>query len=203
MLVDAKKMGFDAFYGLMVQAIIPRPIAWVLSENADHSFNVAPFSFFNGVSSEPPLIMISVGWKDDKTRKDTWVNIDARDAFVVHLPPVESARAVVATSATLPPGRSEIDLAGLKTVAVDGMRLPRLEGPKAAFFCRKHKIIEVGDERQGLILGEIAHLWLDDGVVSVRDGRATVDVKGLDPLARLGGKGYAGLGPVFEIVRPK
>jgi flavin reductase (DIM6/NTAB) family NADH-FMN oxidoreductase RutF len=188
----------DAFYALMIQTIIPRPIAWVLTRNSNNTYNVAPFSFFNGVASEPPLLMISVGWKDDITRKDTWVNIEERDHFVVHIPPVEMARSVVATSKALPFNQSEMDFAKLKTVPVEGEELPRLKGPKAALFCRKHMIMEVGTERQGLILGEIRKIWMDEKAIQTKDGRTYFNPKKINPLSRLGS-----LGRVINIKRPK
>jgi flavin reductase (DIM6/NTAB) family NADH-FMN oxidoreductase RutF len=193
----------DVFYSLMSQVIIPRPIAWVLTQNPNNTFNVAPFSFFNGVASDPPILMISVGWKDEGIRKDTWVNIDERNDFVVHIPPAEMGDSVVATSKTLPFNESEADLGRLKMIPVEGEKLPRLEGPKAALFCRKHKIIEVGADRQGLILGEIMKIWVDDAAVTPRKEKFSVDPKKLNPLSRLGGQGYGLLGEVINISRPK
>jgi len=203
MIIEYDPSRSNAFYFAMIQTIIPRPIAWVLSKNPNGSHNVAPFSFFNGVTSEPPIIMISVGWKDDATRKDTWVNIEERNDFVVHIAPVEQATFVVATSVTLPLDQSEIDYAHLTTIPVEGMPLPRLEGPKVAFFCQKYKIIEVGTEQQGLILGEIKKIWIDDSAVSKKGDRVRIDPKVINPLARLGGKEYSQLGDIFSVDRPK
>ena len=203
MIFDAATLGADAFYPLMLQTIVPRPIAWVLSRNAGGTFNVAPFSFFNGVSSEPPLLMISVGRRDDGTQKDTWANIAAREDFVVHVPPVEQVAAVVATSAPLPAGASELDFARLETARVEGETLPRLVGPKAAMFCRKHRIVEMGGEGMGVIFGEVRRLWVDDAAVTIAGGRTKIDPAALDPLARLGGKTYSGLGKVFDVERPR
>ena len=203
MIFDAAALGPARFYPLMLQTIVPRPIAWVLSPNADGTFNVAPFSFFNGVSSEPPLLMISVARRDDGARKDTWTNIAERDEFVVHIPPVSQAAAVVATSASLPAGVSELDVARLETARVDGETLPRIVGPRAALFCRRHRIVEMGEEGVGVIFGEIRRLWVEDAAVTIAGGRTTIDPAALDPLSRLGGKGYAGLGTVFEMERPR
>ena len=201
MIFDSAALSADAFYAVMIQALIPRPIAWVLSRNGDGTFNVAPFSFFNGVSSEPPVLMISVGWKDDGTRKDTWTNIAERSNFVVHIAPAAMARQVVATSAALPHGESEVDYAGLSTVAVEGEDLPRIEGTRAAFFCSRRQIIEVGD--QALILGDVRRIWLDDRAVRVEGKRIHVNPAEIGPLARLGGRAYTGLGTIFEVERPK
>ena len=89
-------------YGLMTQTIIPRPIAWILTDNGDQSFNLAPFSFFNGVSSTPPLLSVSIGHKSDGTKKDTWLNIESRSHFIVHIPPAHLATSVTKTAEPLP-----------------------------------------------------------------------------------------------------
>ena len=76
--IDLAALGPAQVYGLMTQTLIPRPIAWVLSENSDGGLNLAPFSYFNAVCSSPPLVMISVGKKPDGSFKDTRVNIEGR-----------------------------------------------------------------------------------------------------------------------------
>ena len=200
-MLDSVTSSPGAFYSVLLQTLIPRPIAWVLSRNGNGTFNVAPFSFFNGVSSEPPVLMISVGRKDDDSRKDTWANIAERSDFVVHIAPAGMARAVVETSAPLPNGESEVDLARLVTVPVEGEPLPRIEGPRAAYFCGRREIIEVGE--QALILGNIRRIWLDDAAVRREGGRIRVDPLALDPLARLGGQAYSGLGKIFDVERPR
>jgi flavin reductase (DIM6/NTAB) family NADH-FMN oxidoreductase RutF len=203
MIIEQKKLSSDDFYRIMIQAIIPRPIAWVLSRNSNGSFNVAPFSFFNGVASEPPILMISVAQKEEGVRKDTWINIEARREFVVHIPPGEMADAVVATSKALPHGESEIDLAELKTAVVEGWSLPRIQGPRLAMLCEKHQIIEVGTEPTGLILGELRAIWVDDAIVTTEKGRPAIDPHQINPLARLGGPSYGTLGDIFTVNRPK
>lgn len=202
MLLKQADYSSDAFYHLMIQSIIPRPIAWVLSENSDGSYNVAPFSFFNGVSSEPPLLMISIGWKDETTRKDTWINIQERSHFVVHIPSVSQAEAMVATSKTLAAGESEVDFAKLATMRMPGYQLPRIAGPKIAMFCEKHTIIEMGTERIGMVIGEIKSIWVDDDAVQIKGQRVHIDSKKIDPLSRLGGLEYGALGQRLHIRRP-
>jgi len=201
MIVHSGAVSSNTFYAVMLQAIIPRPIAWVLTRNPDDSYNVAPFSFYNGVSAEPPVLMISVGWKDEGVRKDTWTNILERNDFVVHVPPADMATEMVATSAPLAHGVSELEHAGLGTVPVDGEALPRLDGPRAAFFCTRREIVEVGE--QALILGTVRKIWLDDGAARAEGGRVIVDPVALAPLTRLGGKWYGDLGRLFEMELPK
>jgi flavin reductase (DIM6/NTAB) family NADH-FMN oxidoreductase RutF len=189
-------------YHLMIQTIVPRPIAWVLSDNGDDSFNLAPFSYFNGICSAPPLCMISVGHKRDGSKKDTWRNIEERDDYVLHIGSTEHAEMISATSASLPHGDSEITANELSTTPLDGSRLPRLVGPRVAFACRKHRILELGDGPQGVIFGEITAAWIDDAVVLEAGDKPRLDPRKLDPLSRLGGNDYGVLGDVRSVERP-
>ncbi len=203
MLVNCLQQSSSKNYYTLTQTVIPRPIAWVLSNNGNGTFNLAPFSFFNVVSSDPAILMLSVGWKDEQTRKDTWVNIDARDHFVVHIPSVEHLVPMVASSATLAHGVSEVDQLGLSLEKVDGQPMPKLKGPKVAFFCEKYRIEEIGKDRQGMILGRINSIWIDDSVVKTNNGKTIIDPKAIDPLARLGGSNYAGLSELIIKQRPE
>ncbi len=203
MLINCSKQTSTQNYFTLTQTIIPRPIAWVLSDNGDGGYNLAPFSFFYAVASEPPIIMLSVGWKDEQTRKDTWVNIEERRHFVVHIPSVEHLEPMVASSATLAHGISEVEQLHLSLEKVEGQALPKLKGPKVAFFCEKYRIEEIGGEQQGLILGKINYIWVDDSVVVNKDGRTSIDPQGIDPLARLGGAFYAGLSQIISQKRPE
>ena len=219
MLIDFANLSPSQAYFAMIQAIIPRPIAWVLSDNGPARpgaaitagtnagpYNLAPFSFFNGVSGEPPMLMISVGRKPDGAKKDTWVNIEERGDFVVHIPPRDLAAKMVATSATLPHGESEVTRAGLTTAPVDGWRLPRIVGPRVAIGCVRHVIIEVGapgeNETQGLILGRVKGIWVDDAAGALADGKITINAASVDPVARLGGAEYVLFGEKMTIPRP-
>jgi flavin reductase (DIM6/NTAB) family NADH-FMN oxidoreductase RutF len=202
MIFDCRQHSSDQNYFTLIQTVVPRPIAWVLSDNGNGSYNLAPFSFFNAIASEPPLIMLSVGWKDEAVRKDTWVNIDERRDFVVHIPSVGQMKDVVNSSATLAHGVSEVELLNLSVEKMEGQRLPKVAGPKIALFCEKYRIEEIGGEQQGLILGKVNQIWYSDDIVKVKDGRMSIDPKGLGPLARLGGSSYASLGEVLYMKRP-
>ena len=202
MFIDCSKQSSSQNYFTLIQTVIPRPIAWVLSDNGNGTYNLAPFSFFNAVASNPPLIVLSIGWKDELTRKDTWVNIQERKDFVVHIPSVENIKEVAGSSATLAHGVSEIDQLHLPLEKVEGQRLPKLKGPKVALFCEKFSIQEIGGDQQGLILGKINHMWFHDSIVKESSGRLTIDPKVLNPLARLGGPHYAGLDEILSMKRP-
>lgn len=203
MVIDFKHLTANQAYFAIIQAVIPRPIAWVLSDSGNGSFNLAPYSFFTGVCGDPPLIMLSIGRKPDGSRKDTWVNIEDRTDFVIHIAPSDLAPSLVASAATLPHGESELDASGLKTVAVPGWRLPRIIGPRLAMLCTRHAIHEVGNEQQGLILGQVQAMFVDDEAGSQVGERLVIDPKKIDPLSRLGGSEYATLGEIQTHQRPR
>jgi len=201
--IDLSTLSKGQVYRLMIQTIVPRPVAWVLSDSGEGRLNLAPFSYFNGITGDPPIIMISVGHRNDGSKKDTWRNIEERDELVVHIPATGLAQVVTATSASLPHGESELDPSGLETTALAGFRLPRVVGPRVAFGCRKHRIIELGAARQGVIFAEIVCAWIDDEIVSGDASAPRIDASRLEPLARLGGNDYGSLGEIFTVERPK
>lgn len=203
MIIDLAEYSAGKIYNLFIQTIIPRPVAWVLTDNGNDTYNLAPISYFNGISSSPPLIMISVGKKPDGSLKDTWLNIAERDHFVIHIAHRELAEQVTASSRTLPHGESEVDLLGLQTVPFGNFSLPRLVTPRIAFACEKHEIFELGSVPQGVILGRVLAVHLDESIATMSEGRLKVDARKLDPLARLGGNEYGLLGDIIEVERPK
>ncbi|GAB4351118.1 MAG: flavin reductase family protein [Gammaproteobacteria bacterium] len=204
MYIDLQTLPPAQVYFNMIQTLIPRPIAWVLSENEGGDYNLAPFSYFNAVCSDPPLVMISVGKQPDGSLKDTRVNIEARRDFVIHIVHREQLEAMNASSATLPPGVSEVSELGLATSPMEGSRLPRLTDCRVAYACRLHEILEIGNGPQSLILGRVNGIHIDDAIVSVNEkGRLKVDAAALDPLGRLGASEYVTFGEVIRLARPE
>ncbi len=201
MYVDLDELPKGDVYRLMIQTIVPRPVAWVLSDNGNGSFNLAPFSYFTGVTSDPPLLMLSVGKKRDGARKDTWTNIESREEFVVHIADADLAPQVTATAAGLAWGESELDLVRLDTIPFEGCSLPRLADAKIAFACRRHCIVEVGHVPQGVVFGEIVRAYIADDLATVKNAEIHVDALRLNPLARLGGDDYGVLGEVRTVDR--
>lgn len=204
MLIDFAELSPNRIYFSLIQTIIPRPIAWVLSKNEDGGLNLAPFSYFNAVCSDPPLVMLSVGKKSDGAPKDTRENILQREAFVVHIPHVAQAAQVNATSRELPSSVSELAELGLETEPFGAFELPRLRACRAALACRRFQVIELGSLPQALILGRVEAIYLDDDIAAVdASGRLRIDAARLDPLSRLGGDDFSGLGEIFSIQRPR
>jgi flavin reductase (DIM6/NTAB) family NADH-FMN oxidoreductase RutF len=199
MILSFKDLSPDQVYYTLIQSIVPRPIAWVLSEHENGKLNLAPFSFFNGVSGNPPLISLAIGQKEDGTHKDTWRNIEERSNFVIHIPHREMAEAVTASAASLKTGESELELLNLKTTPVDGWPLPRLEMSRIALLCERYAIHITGDGPRGLILGKVLAAYIDDGIATQEGKRLTINAKSLDPVARLGGNDYATLGDILTV----
>ncbi len=203
MIISFDTLSPDKVYFTMIQTLLPRPVAWVLSENPDRSFNLAPFSYFNAICSDPPLIMLSIGVRPDGSPKDTRLNIEVGKDFVVHLAHREMAALVTQTSATLPRGESELDRAGLETCEFPGNRLPRLKDCRIAYACKLHDLQEIGNAPQALIIAEVTQVFVDDAVVEQDSkGRVRVLAEKVDPIARLGGGEYATFGEKIDIPRP-
>lgn len=204
MIIDFAKLSANHIYHCLTQTLIPRPIAWVLTENPSGDFNLAPFSYFTAICSDPPLIMLSVGQKPDGNLKDTRVNVEARGHFVVHLVHRELAADMAETSRSLPFGDSELANVGLTLTQFEGFTLPRLAASRVAMACRVYEIQEIGLNRQALIFGEVKHLFIDDAAVSLdEEERLKVDGRVLDPVGRLGTDEYTTFGNILNIPRPK
>lgn len=208
MILSFSEMSTSQRYFAMTQVIIPRPIAWVLTQNSNNTMNLAPYSFFTGVCSDPPILMISVGKKtnegEEGTLKDTGSNILRSKMAVVHIASTEQLLGVNDSSASLLYGDSELDHCDLNTCAFDGMPLPRIQSSPVALFCKLHKMDEIGNAPQSVFYLEIETLFVDDSLLIENGGkRFLIDAQKLNPLARLGGSFYSSLGDILSARRPK
>ena len=191
-------------YFTMTQTLLPRPIAWLLSENDDAGYNLAPFSYFNAVCSDPPLVIVSIGKQEDGRDKDTIRNIRERHEFVIHIASVDQLAALNQSSATLPPGESEVDASNLELTQVKGFRMPRLSDCKIAYFCQRHDIQKIGrKQQQSLLFAEIREIYIADDCAEINEkGRLKVHADKVQPLSRLGASEYASFGEVQLAKRP-
>lgn len=203
MILDLETMTANAVYHTLTQTIIPRPVAWVLSENPAGDYNLAPFSYFTAVCSDPALIMFSIGpQKPDGSSKDTYANIMQKQRFVIHIANSAQVQQVTLSAASLPQGVSEIESCELALTAFEGAELPRVVGPKIALACTLYQHQDIGNNNQHLIFGKIEKIWLDDEVVSDDNGRLKIDAAAVDPIARLGGIDYELFGEILSVPRP-
>lgn len=203
MQINFANISSNQRYHLLTQTVIPRPIAWVLSENDDKSLNLAPFSFFNAMCSDPGLLVMSIGKKESGERKDTAVNLLSGRDFMVHIASAKQADILTQTAATLEYGVSELDSVDLELVEVSGSPIPRLKSCNVAYHCRLYEHHSVGPNQQVFIYAEVISLYLSDEVTRQDGERITVDANSVDPLARLGAAEYSGITPAFKVARPK
>ena len=187
MQLDPEKMAATAVYKLLIGCVVPRPIAWVSTVDADGVNNLAPFSFFMGVCGDPPTIAFSSGPREGQ-RKDTAVNAARAGEFVVNVVDDALAEAMNLTSGEYPPGVDEFALTGLTALPGVKVRAPRVAEAPISLECRLSQIIDVGRGPHQLVLGEIVYFHIRDELYDAETGR--VDMHHLHPVARLAGEMY-------------
>ncbi|WP_417559927.1 flavin reductase family protein [Marinomonas sp.] len=188
-------------YHLITQTITPRPIAWVMTKNENESFNLAPFSYFAPISSDPALLMVSIGNKATGIAKDTKYNLLREKECVLHIPSGDLINAVNESSASLSDGESELTRTCLSLTDFTET-LPRIAEAKVAIHCKLFDIHTLGNATFNAIYLEILDLYVDEDLVTEDKSRIFIDNKKLNPLARIGGDDYALLGETVTIKRP-
>lgn len=199
---DPKTIEERQNYKFLIGTIVPRPIAFVTSVAEDGTVNGAPFSYFNIVSSNPPMISVSVQRRNGE-EKDTARNIKQRKEFVVHIVDEENVEKINETAATLPANVSEIDRARLTLVESKKIATPGVKEAKVRFECVLETALELGEDGDvgvDLLIGKVVQYHVDEKVYQ-HNGR--IDVEKLGAVSRLAGQSYAKIGEMFEIVRPK
>jgi flavin reductase (DIM6/NTAB) family NADH-FMN oxidoreductase RutF len=201
MLLDFTALSARDAYAWLIGTITPRPIAWVATVSADGRPNLAPFSFFNGVTARPPTLMFSVANRHDGAKKDTIRNIEAVPEFVVNLVPFALGEQMSATSALLPPEESEFEQCGVAAAPSARVRPPRVAAAPVAFECALDRVVVIGDGplAANVVFGRILLAHVSDAALGA-DGRP--DPARLDLIGRLGGDRYARTREVFSIRRP-
>jgi flavin reductase (DIM6/NTAB) family NADH-FMN oxidoreductase RutF len=208
-MADAKADGFAHFdlgamaktdaYKLLVSTIMPRPIAWVVSRDAE-GLNAAPFSFFNVLSADPPLVAIGFGTPTDRDEKDTLANIRAQGEFVVNLVPEELAQAMNVTATNAPRGTDETRLAGLELVKCEVVNVPRIVGSPVGLECKLFQVIETGGSGT-IVLGRIVYAHVRESAFANLE-KLYVDPSKLRLIGRMhGAGGYCTTRDTFSIDR--
>ncbi len=191
----AEKESVD-LYRLMISVVVPRPIAWVSTKSAAGVLNAAPFSYFQALSSKPPMVMIAIGKKRGGAAKDTRQNIAETGEFVINIVSVPEGGRMVRTSNDYDADVSEFEEVGLTAVSSEVVTPPRIGESRVSMECKLDRIIEVGGS--SVCIGEVVLFHVKDEILAP-DG--TVDPRKLEPLGRLGGNCYAPLRDVLEIQR--
>jgi flavin reductase (DIM6/NTAB) family NADH-FMN oxidoreductase RutF len=163
MLFDLRSLPEKECYKLLAGIVVPRPIAWVVTTDRAGRPNAAPFSFFNVLSSDPPVVGFGVGRREGGKAKDTADNIQARGQFVVCVVSEETALAMNVTAVDFPPGTDELDLACLATAPSALVAPPRIGESPAALECERFQTIDLGAYE--LILGRVLAIHVRDDCV--------------------------------------
>ena len=199
------------FYGILLSAVGPRPIAWVSSVSASGQPNLAPFSFFNVVCANPPLLAFAPGMRAPKTAaaagepageaKNTLRNIRETGEFVINVVTYELAEAMNLTSGEYDASINEFEVAKLASAPSKLVRPLRVAESPVSFECKLHQILDFnpGPEGGSLVIGEIVSIHVDER--HLKEGR--LDRNSLDLIGRMGGMQYTRTTERFEMVRPK
>lgn len=176
----------DARYKLLTALVVPRPIAWVTSLGATGLTNAAPFSFFNVLGNDPPIVAFGPSDRADGSLKDTARNIEETKEFVVNLVDLSVAPQMHATAAPFPAHVSELEALGIITEASTSVRPPRIKDSKVHLECKHWGTVMV--EQNRVIFGVVTHLHVADGIVDPANYR--VDPNAFFGVGRLLGPGW-------------
>jgi flavin reductase (DIM6/NTAB) family NADH-FMN oxidoreductase RutF len=202
MIVDPGAADTRDVYKLRIGAIVPRPIAFVSTLSADGVPNLAPFSFFTGVSANPPVIAFSPMRRgSDGRKKDTLNNIEATREFVVNVVSEEFAAKMNLCSEEFPPEVDEFKVSGLTPVPSDLVKPSRVLESHINMECRLVEVVHVSPKPLGgsIVLGEVVRFHVDDAVIE----NFRIDPDKLHAFGRMGGTSYARTTDRFELIRPK
>lgn len=205
MFYETKKKNHGLKYDPFKSCIIPRPIAWITTVSNNGEDNCAPYSFFNGVASEPPMIMFANNGAAviNEGPKDTFSNIKDNKEFVVNIATYDNKDKMNHTCFPLGKGESEIDLAELETRESKIVKPKTLSASPINMECELHKIVDLPvnnkNEYNGIIIGKVLGIYIQDDYIV----NGIIDVKKLKPLARLGYMDYSIVDSFFQMNRPR
>ena len=199
MLFDFAKIPGQECYKLLVSTVTPRPIAWVVSQDAKGVLNAAPFSFFNVFSGNPAVVAIGIGNRKPGQAKDSRANILETGQFVVNLVAEWNAEAMNITGIEFDPKVDELAQAGLTPVASTRVKPPRIAESPVALECELMQIIDMGES--GLVLGRVVVMHVHDEFV-LDAAKYYIDTPNLKLLGRMHGRGwYARTSDLFDMPR--
>lgn len=202
METEPSSVPWQIFYKIMIGSIVPRPIGWISTVDESGTPNLAPFSFFNAVCANPPVVLFCPMIRSTDSRgKDTLHNVRSGGEFVVNIVTEELAGAMNATSAELPSEVDEFAVANLISIPSVTVRPPRVAKSPVQFECKLIQIIEIGDQpgSGSVVLGQVTYLHVDESVLLDGD---KIDIEKLKPIGRLAGTAYCRVTDIFHMVRP-
>jgi flavin reductase (DIM6/NTAB) family NADH-FMN oxidoreductase RutF len=208
MNVSPSELSHSELYSIVLNSVAPRPIAWVSTISASGDLNLAPFSFFNAVCVDPPLLAFAPGLRQPKhakgghgEAKDTLRNVRETREFVVNIVTYELAEAMNLTSGEYDASVDEFDLAKLTPQPSNIVRPPRVAESPVSFECRLHQILDFSSRptSSSLVIGQVVSIHISES--HLKDGK--LDRNSLDLVGRMGGLQYTRTTQRFEMVRPK
>lgn len=200
--IDPSSLSMTEAYKILIGSIVPRPIAWVSTVNSKGQPNLAPFSFFNGVCSNPPSLLFCPVNHPDGREKDTLRNIRETRQFVVNVATEKLAAEMNQTSADYDPNVNEFAEAHLAPGLCRKVKAPRVKDSPISFECELLQIVSVGDGGAGsghVVIGKIVYMHFAKEVY--QDGKILIEK--LRPIARLAGSSYCPVREIFNLPRPK
>ena len=202
MEITPKNIPWQLVYKVMIGSIVPRPIGWISTLDADGRPNLAPFSFFNAVCANPPHVLFSPLIRStDRGTKDTLRNVRTTGEFVVNIVTQELASAMNQTSQELPEHVSEFAVANLITAPSSVVKPPRVAASPVHFECQVAQIFDISDQPGGgsVVIGQVVHIHVNEEVLFDGD---KIDLEKLKPIGRLAGAAYCRVTDVFQMMRP-
>lgn len=190
-------------YKILIGSVVPRPVAWVSTVDAAGVSNLAPFSFFTAVCSNPPTVLFCPVAPPDRPVKDTLSNIRETREFVVNVATEDNVRLMNQTSAPYAKGDSEFDKVGLTALSSTIVKPPRVGESPIHLECRLTQIVDIGPGGAGsgsIVIGQIVYAHIAEEAYS---GAHHIDISKIKPVSRLAGTDYAPVREIFSIDRPK
>lgn len=206
MEIAPDSLPYASMYKLLIGAVVPRPIAWVSTVDPAGRPNLAPYSFFNAVCSNPPHLMFVASVREHVPAngdgfKDTLVNVRDTGEFVVNVVTEATAQAMNITSGSYARGENEFAIAGVTPVPALKVKPYRVAESPIHFECVVSQIVEVSPLPGGasIVIGRIVHMHVADDLLI---GTDKIDITRLQPVGRLAGAAYAHINDIFELPRP-
>ena len=190
------KLPHDPFKAI----VSPRPIGWISTIDKEKNVNLAPYSFFNAIADNPPMIMFSItGQKKNISSKDTLQNIIETKCFVVNIVSKDLLKQMNQTSGNYPKNTDEFILAKLEKTNCVNIDVPRVKKSPASLECKLYKILKLPGFSNNMVIGKVVGVHINENILK----NGIFDILAYDPIARLGYKDYTYVSSKFELERPK
>lgn len=198
MEIDPKQLNPSQAYDLMISIIVPRPIAFISTLNPEGLPNAAPFSFFSGVSTDPPLVAISIARRGSE-KKGTLRNIEATGEFVVNMVDEDLTEGMNRAAGNYPPNTNKFEVAGLTAKPCVKVKPPRIGEAPISLECRLVQVMPLPESKDALIIGRVVYIHMKDALWI----NGSVDPARLRAIGRLGQSNYCRIRDTFGLERPQ